>query len=101
VRDCEAVVAVKMDSEGRKWRAATSGENAAGMLVLPGGVARFGWRGDGSTSKISLTHSTTYTSSHSPFFCQLIPNPTLKQLPIMEELKNTFAQCKKEGRVSL
>jgi tryptophan synthase len=25
----------------------------------------------------------------------------LKQLPIMEELKNTFAQCKKEGRVSL
>jgi hypothetical protein len=43
VRDCEAVVAVKMDSEDRKW----SGENAAGMLVLPGGVARFGWRGDG------------------------------------------------------
>lgn len=47
MRDCEAVVAVKMDSEDRKWRAATSGENAAGMLVLPGGVARFGWRGDG------------------------------------------------------
>jgi hypothetical protein len=43
MRNCEAVKMVMMVEVTSN----DVGRNAAGMLVLPGGIARFGWRGDG------------------------------------------------------
>jgi hypothetical protein len=43
MRDCEAVKMVVMVEVA----SSDVGRNAARMLVLPGGIARFGWRGDG------------------------------------------------------
>jgi hypothetical protein len=74
-----------------------------GMLVLPGGIARFGWRGDGGRINIkNITDSLNYLHNVPlSLLLSINTNPTPKQLSIMEGLKKSFAQCKKEGRVSL
>ena len=75
------------------------GRNAAGMHVLPGGGPIW-LEGRRINIKIPLTHSLIYTTSHTPSLLSIDTKYTPKQLAEMEGLKNAFAQCKKEGRVS-
>jgi hypothetical protein len=76
------------------------GRNAAGMHVLPGGGPIW-LEGRRIITNYILTHSTYILLDILSFFPSIDTNPNPQRLTNMEGLKNAFAQCKKEGRVSL